>query len=578
MASRISVPSGRIRGRGTNKRGSSFHEMAIRFPIFVMVYLLFDFHPCSHNFGDAFTVHERSVIRQRCDRQTIASRGTQPVLDTARGLTTLNISPFCTGASRSTVLFESAVTEHELDTSLSSKKVSAMSTDDKAALLGKMKKKTVEKDGPDVPQPTSNGGYTHTDASRAKISAANKGKTPWNKGKPRSPEVRARIAAGVRAKNRQVFLKKLEDMGITEEEYEAKKKEEKRKKEADRRARKTANGGYRPTEETKKKISRILKEKHAKGEVKKRAKTDPSKVRKGFTHSEETRKKISESLRKRWQNDEGFQKKMKDSITSRETSRKRISESLKKKWQDPDFRRGMMEKIAERKSGKNAMSYDEEHRKKISEAMKRKWKDASYREKTLSSIKKSAETRRVVAPGKKTTAAKPKKKSPAIEELTPMTAMDVSKRKATKKRVTRKSSVRKVINDDDDDEDDDNDDDDDDEDDIALVTAVNEPKAKAATPSTKTETLTTAKLSDEDEPPKEKKKKKKKKEKDGSVSRLREERRDLFDLLYGDEDDLNDDDDEDVGKLLSDASSSKVDIILGDEDLDAFDPYGLDDY
>merc|ERR1711924_144400 len=106
-------------------------------------------------------------------------------------------------------------------------------------------------------------------------------------------------------------------------------------KDADRRARRTVNGGYRPTEETKKKISRILKEKHARGEVKRRSKISPEKVRKGFTHSEETRMKISQSLRKRWQDDEGFQKRMKASNNTREKTRKRISESLKKKWQDP---------------------------------------------------------------------------------------------------------------------------------------------------------------------------------------------------------------------------------------------------
>eukprot|EP00957_Ditylum_brightwellii_P173829 13233379-Ditylum_brightwellii.AAC.1 len=47
----------------------------------------------------------------------------------------------------------------------------------------------------DVPIQTENGGYSHTKASKAKISAANKGKTPWNKGKARSEEVRARISA-----------------------------------------------------------------------------------------------------------------------------------------------------------------------------------------------------------------------------------------------------------------------------------------------------------------------------------------------------------------------------------------------
>ena len=150
----------------------------------------------------------------------------------------------------------------------------------------------------DIPTPTEAGGFTHTKASKAKISAANKGKTPWNKGKTRSEEVKARIAEGVRRKNRERFLKKLEGLGLTEEEYEQQKKEERRKKDAERRARKTANGGYKLTEETKQKISKALKEKHAKGEIKKREYAGP--FRKGFTHSEETKAKIRETLKKKW--------------------------------------------------------------------------------------------------------------------------------------------------------------------------------------------------------------------------------------------------------------------------------------
>jgi len=457
-----------------------------------------------------------------------------------------------------------------------------MTGDDKTALLGKMKNKSVEKNTADVPHPTANGGYSHTKASRAKISAANKGKTPWNKGKARSPEVKARIAAGVRARNRQVFLQKLEDMGITEEEYEAKKKEERRIKEAERRSRRTANGGYRPTEETKKKISRILKEKHAKGEVKQRAKLDPNKVRRGFTHSEETRRKISESLKKRWQNDEEFQEMMKESFTNREDVRRKISESLKKKWQDPEFRSGMMDKISKRKSGKDAMSYDKDHRKKISEAMKRKWQDSTYREKTLTSIKKSAETRKVSNPkrkpkasGSKSSASVAKSKSPGIEEVKPMTAGDIPKRKTKKKRVVRKRAptkkaikVDKIANTGGTEE-------------VPAVTAVRKPKTqpdkvKGVTSSTKTSSVSS--VVDADGPAPTKEKKKKKKEKDGSVTRLREERRDLFDLLYGDEDEMNDDEDGNVGKLLADSSTDRGDILFGDEDLDAFDPYGLDDY
>jgi len=75
-------------------------------------------------------------------------------------------------------------------------------------------------------------------------------------------------------------------------------------------------------------------------------------------------------------------------------------------------------------------------------------------------------------------------------------------------------------------------------------------------------------------------------EEDGSISRLREERRDLYDLLYGDEDD-------DVGRRVNGDNidlqpvlpgnkgipigSSSMSTLLGgdDDDLDDFDPYGL---
>jgi hypothetical protein len=68
------------------------------------------------------------------------------------------------------------------------------------------------------------GGYAHTNKSKLKISQANKGNVPWNKGKERSALQRAKIAAGVRARNREALLKKLAVLGLTEEEYEAKQK------------------------------------------------------------------------------------------------------------------------------------------------------------------------------------------------------------------------------------------------------------------------------------------------------------------------------------------------------------------
>mmetsp|Transcript_2171 Transcript_2171/g.2511 ORF Transcript_2171/g.2511 Transcript_2171/m.2511 type:complete len:124 (+) Transcript_2171:2-373(+) len=53
------------------------------------------------------------------------------------------------------------------------------------------------------------------------------------------------------------------------------------------------------------------------------------------------------------------------------------------------------------------------------------------------------------------------------------------------------------------------------------------------------------------------------KESEGSITRLREERRDLYDLLYADD--------------AAGPSPVMADFALGDENLDEFDPYGLDD-
>lgn len=80
------------------------------------------------------------------------------------------------------------------------------------------------------------GGYAHKSSSKAKISMANAGNTPWNIGKERSSADRAKIAAGVRARNRGVLLEKLKQLGMTEEEYLKKKKEVKYIRERVRRA------------------------------------------------------------------------------------------------------------------------------------------------------------------------------------------------------------------------------------------------------------------------------------------------------------------------------------------------------
>ena len=104
---------------------------------------------------------------------------------------------------------------------------SSISSDDQAQL-------------PSFARKTAKGGYAHTDKSRARISKANKGNTPWNKGKNRSENVKAKISAGVRARNRAVLLEKLRKLGMTEEEWIQKKKEIKYLRERVRKAKQAA--------------------------------------------------------------------------------------------------------------------------------------------------------------------------------------------------------------------------------------------------------------------------------------------------------------------------------------------------
>lgn len=95
-----------------------------------------------------------------------------------------------------------------------------------------------EESKPTYTRKTKNGGYAHTNLSRSKISKANSGNTPWNYGKKRSSADKSKIAAGVRARNRTVLLKKLKTLGMTEEEWDKKKKEIKYLRERVRRFKK----------------------------------------------------------------------------------------------------------------------------------------------------------------------------------------------------------------------------------------------------------------------------------------------------------------------------------------------------
>jgi hypothetical protein len=455
----------------------------------------------------------------------------------------------------------------------------------------------------DVPMPTVNGGYSHTTASKAKISQANKGREPWNKGRSHGEDVKARIAAGVRAKNRERFLQKLQSLNMTEAEYERQEKEKQDRVEADRSARRTEHGGYRPTEETRQKISQVLKTKYANGTFHPR-KVDPTKVRRGFTHTAETRAKISASLRQRWEHDASYRANMErktKQINQQASVRQKISESLKQKWQDPDFRRDMMMKMANRTMSETSYGQTRplEHRAKISASMKQKWQEEEYRNKALATMMARRGSRPPKAPSSSTrpkTAASHSQKRPRKKRVLQdygddhqtvvrlMQPLEHARDKVGN--VVKLRPVKQLVVEDEDYDDD-----------TVIVPAVaktRSEKVKAAeasavktipvstdaaiaTPDSMPDHVDTGAGDDDTAVVADKKPLK-----DGSVSRLRQERRDLYDLLYGDEDEdhpkipKNYDDDEMAEPPTMLRHSPQL-LMLGDEDLDEFDPYGLQD-
>ncbi len=472
----------------------------------------------------------------------------------------------------------------------------------------------------DVPTPTANGGYSHTFSSRAKISAANKGKVPWNKGQSRSEEVKARISEGVLRRNRERFLAQLAMDGITEEQYNEQKKAERRRKDAERRARRTPNGGYIPSEETKQKISDVLKERYASGGMKKRAPRDPSTIRRGFTHSEETKAKIRESLKRKWAEDTEYRDLMTNKTVASgnvgSSVRKRIAETLKKRWEDPDFRTKMMTSFANRKAD-STRSKQQSHRQRISDAMKQKWMDEEYRKRATEGMAKvrgsttNNTTVNTVMPIQPKIArdhrsidtskaddrdgfVKPleplapiAKPPPVIIDhpLPPIKGDAVEKRtKPTTKKggYTKRKGKTSIDN-----------------------KSVGSSRIEAVTQIVTT-TSSAEKLSPRMDLETEQLKQRveeldHEQHSDGCISRMREERRDLYDLLYGDEDE---DEDEyrryhhqsikmgkggsramsksgsklfSSGMIASVTSNTVAALFADDDDLDDFDPYGLHD-
>lgn len=224
-----------------------------------------------------------------------------------------------------------------------------------------------------------------------------------------------------------------------------------------------------------------------------------------------------------------------------------------------------------RKTPSSASS--EEQRAKISAAMKRKWQDENYRNKALKGMEKYRDS---LPPKIQKTRPPKSAKVDEIVAVTPMKKLKKKKRKAnqvtvssatagvTKKKKKKKKAVKKKT--------------------VAAKSAVSLAKTASKKNGPEAEVESSEKeLRD-----------------DGDISRMRTERRDLYDLLYGDEGDSHEEDVETMsqipGVLDLDLLKEEVDDMpstdgpkglssfftgtadLNDDDLDDYDPYNLDDY
>ena len=205
----------------------------------------------------------------------------------------------------------------------------------------------------------------HTAESRAKISKANKGKTPWNVGRKHSEETKRKIAE----RTMQAMLKRKTEhaasLGLTVEQLDNIQNKEREKK-----RQKKKKGGL--TEEGRRRISEAMKKRWQQPGFKEQYSEQHRGKR---AHSEETRLKISEALKQQWQN-ETYRNRTHAPRT--EEQKAHLSEKLKARWQDPEFRSKMLSRQRQRTP---------EWRAQVSAKIKAKWKDPAYRDKVAESMR-----------------------------------------------------------------------------------------------------------------------------------------------------------------------------------------------
>jgi hypothetical protein len=203
----------------------------------------------------------------------------------------------------------------------------------------------------------------HTAEAKAKISAANRGKVPWNAGKVHSEETKAKISATTKAAMLKRKADKAAQLGMTLEEYENRNyvvKAEKLKKVGKQRT------GL--TEEGRKRISESMKRRWEDPEYR-------AKPRKRVSPSEETREKIRNALKTKWQTNP--HPNAGKAVPLSKEARAKISSTLKAKWLEPAYRAKMTQRTHPR---------TEEWKATVSEKIKGKWAEPQYRQSVVSGL------------------------------------------------------------------------------------------------------------------------------------------------------------------------------------------------
>ena len=285
----------------------------------------------------------------------------------------------------------------------------------------------------------------HTEESKRKISAANKGRTPWNAGKRHSEETRRKIAEGtkrailmkseeerknrerMRAEDPEAYAKLIAEEQAAERAKEqaaqakanarrvARRDARRKAREAElgsgaavrvRAPRRASTGGGRVnftlSDESKAKISASLRERWKDPEYRARRTNN-------LTRSDETRAQISRTMKLRWR-DEEYRKRMTTNNGSHTAERRaKIAEAIRKKWQDPEYRLKAtlgIRKARGNESKRATNGLTQEAREKISEAMKRRWSDPAFREEQVGAMRQRSESSS--QPRKKPAAKRPK--------------------------------------------------------------------------------------------------------------------------------------------------------------------------